>query len=310
MMRIHLPVMLVFFLLISSTASLAVFEFITAETDTYAHVYSGGGKENNFASDGFLKMEWQYTSPDDGFLIPRVFLEKSRPYLKFDLSSIPDDATIVYADVVMAQWMGSTQDNIGLYKVSDNNLDGVPWTDTNLNWKNAPVNWDRGLTTSVGSGQQWVTFPLYASEVQASLRSNKISFAMKFENETANKYHVFCGEGFSNRWGCTTTAGFDKTEPELRVTYTLPCDRYTGIVDGWYECMSDTRCTWCGGCQLGTVARASCMNKEQCTRTCVLGQCGAECSGTSQTYDRCDGDLLNYSWTCSSNCTWQHRTTN
>ncbi|MBW2965086.1 hypothetical protein KY363_06520, partial [Candidatus Woesearchaeota archaeon] len=44
--------------------------------------------------------------------------------------------------------------------------------------------------------------------------------------------------------------------------------------------------------------------------TCVLGQCGAECSGTNRTYDRCDGDLLNYSWTCSSNCTWQYRTTN
>ncbi|MBW3017245.1 DNRLRE domain-containing protein [Candidatus Woesearchaeota archaeon] len=299
-------VVFVIFILFPASVS-AVYSDFRPTDDTFVRssAWHKNDVNKNFASYGFLAVDSQYITPVD-LIIPAVFKQTSRTYMKFDISAIPDDATIEEAWLSLGV-TGSTGYGLGLYRVSNDLTTGQPWTEDNIVWNNAPTNWDRGTTTTLSRGIYSIN--IIPGEIQAMLRENTISFAIKILEEDQNIVNAvtrtayFCGMGYYSNSGCCTQSWCGDTQPHLYVVYSLPsCNRYST----WEDCERDDRCGWCLKCANKKYSGAPdrCLPIGQCPRSCTLGECDAQCDSKAEPTKACDGDMLYTHGVCDPNtCT-------
>jgi hypothetical protein len=262
-------------------------------------------KKTNYGGSSFLAVGWRYDDAWAGFC-PGCNLRRSRTYLKFDLSSIPDTATINEAYLVLHQYMGWNYDRveggdeIGVYVVPDVDNNMNEWTEYSLTWNNAHTEWGPGKTKVIGSKTLDFWFPFPKENIQAALSKDKISLAVKLVDEKPSRLHAFCGTGWDDTGSYAWDCHYDG--PRLEVYFSLPCTDYRNEAD----CSDQHACTWCDSCKSGQLIRSGCVNKEQCVHVCTEGVCGAKCDSSSTWNNVCEGDIRKYSGSCGDNCNWNY----
>jgi hypothetical protein len=294
---------------------------LNPQHDTYVKWYgTNQNKDTNYDADspggGDIHVKWAGGT-----------LDRRRSYLKFDLTNIPDDATITSAILRLYQFDAyANTDTIGVYGVSNSySGNSTSWTETGLTWNNAPTDWSTGATTSVDSNDGYKELTVVTADVQSALSGNIISLAVKFSDEVTSKHHDFCDmEGIGD--SCDST-----TVPELVILYTLPvqCSSYSTEID----CNAHSSdCNWCASCNnlfknvnwpsgncIAIAAScqwdgckkdcgASCESDADCSRgqTCDISTC--QCTGTpwectndaecSYLNDDCADGICNLGHTC------------
>jgi hypothetical protein len=272
---------------------------LNPQHDTYVRWYnSTNNQTNGNFDDDNIHVKWRVDSGK---------LDRRRSYFKFDLSGIPDGATITSATLRLSQFDADATNTIGVYKVSNDKTTGGAWTETDLTWNNAPIDWSTGATTSVDSSNGYKELSVATGDVQSALSGNILSLAVKFSDEVTSKHHDFCDqEGTGGE--CDST-----TKPELVILYTVPPTQVcgNGKVEGTEQCdppgdCCDTNCMFklssyecrqsAGECDIAeycTGSSANCPADGKSTAMCrdVTGDCDVAeyCNGIN---NDCPDDMF------------------
>ncbi|MBW2980788.1 DNRLRE domain-containing protein [Candidatus Woesearchaeota archaeon] len=275
------------------------------EVSVYKNSFHPKSKNSNYGGGKQLTAGW-WTSDTLGGFCPGCEIKRGRAFLKFDLSSIPDNAIISEVRLDLHHFLGwnydrvDVGDEIGVYVVSDLDTDLKDWTRYSLTWNNAPTEWGPGTTKIVKSNTRDVSFTIPKENVQGVLKKDVISLAVKLVNEKTDRLHYFCGTGRDDKgiyaWDCHYDG------PELWVDYTLPCAEYRNEKD----CSPKPACVWCDSCKSGQMVRASCVEKKKCVHVCTEGICNAACDSSSTWNNVCEGSIRKYSGSCGDNCNWNY----
>ncbi|MEM5871638.1 MAG: DNRLRE domain-containing protein, partial [Candidatus Aenigmatarchaeota archaeon] len=171
------------------------------------------------------------------------------------------------------------------------------WTETSLEWYDAPTDFNLVASTNVGNPdgyKEWtVTVP-----VQNAFSGDKIvSFAMKLTDETPTQHQDFCDMEHTCG-GCS-----EITPPKLEITYQtpVPCSSHKTEAD----CEQDQDCDWCPECSGNQYSGGPdrCVESGQCSYSCYSDYCGATCSSDGDCQNYCDGLIWKFAGECcGSNC--------
>jgi len=145
--------------------------------DTYVYSYE---PDNNYAMSTQLnvgRIAWEST------------WTTQRTYLKFDLSSIPDNATINSATLRVYSYVAPYTFELQVYHANDS------WTEGSVTWNNQP-----GTTVLLGSRSglavnSWNNWSLNPSLITGDLADNELSLQIRHGNEAytgrVNSYAYF-----------------------------------------------------------------------------------------------------------------------
>ncbi len=154
---------------VRSTSSTAVgVTKLTLEPIEDAHVYSNS-PDSNFGSSSNLYVEfrdYKYTSD-----------VRYNSYLKFDLSSVPIGAKIVYAKLELYCWYTYNTSNVGVHYCEDNS-----WNETGITWNNAPSFMSNPTyTVTVTDEDQWYAWNI-TNDVKGALDNGILTVVLKIQN--------------------------------------------------------------------------------------------------------------------------------
>jgi hypothetical protein len=142
--------------LMNGIAGLIVLLMLTAATPNsgLAYTYSGNPTDdalvNSTKAEKVYGLAYYLSVYFDGAVY-------NRSYLKFDLSSIPDSATITEAKL----WLYCfTSNDLSLPQVDINHVADDNWSETTLTWSNRPAFDATKLDTSSAAVNNWQTFNL------------------------------------------------------------------------------------------------------------------------------------------------------
>ena len=145
--------------------------------------------------------------------------EQDFTYVKFDLTSIPSDATVTSAnlEIYLSDTGGnlywSPADTIGAYYCSDNS-----WTELGITWNNKP-NFNPNPTGSWSFGMlDFTGYKLWdvTADVKTALTSGTLTEVLKFESKTGNGYALYHSKEGASRPKLTVTYS---TEPVCSVNF-------------------------------------------------------------------------------------------
>ena len=252
--------------------------------DSYVYGYTSSNKNTNYGTSNYLYVGWGHCGN-----------YHYRSYLKFNLNQLPNCIAINSAQLKLyPSYLRScsSYEQFGVYSVSDS------WTETGINWNNAPTNFNyvsQNSDCSENSYHSWTVTPAVVAEYSGD---RTLSLAVKRTSEDSDMRYkrYYSKEGTSN----------NNKKPKLVVDYSNAC--YTCA--GQNTCSSNPACEWCSECYGNRTSPlgARCTNMGNCDYAnyeCHRGSCGAVCDGPNDFL--VEGNMCKYNCDAVGSCSYQNQ---
>ncbi|EMR74272.1 PDK repeat-containing protein, partial [Thermoplasmatales archaeon SCGC AB-539-N05] len=138
-------------------------------------------RDQNYDNDE-LHVKWRNEK-----IFRKSYLDRKRVFLKFDLSGIPDDVTIVSAKLHLDRYAGENDaEEIGTYFVSDDT-----WAEGGITWINQPTMGSQTDAIDVGPHDGGYIWNVTSETATEAAGDNTLSLGFRFTNEETKKHQDF-----------------------------------------------------------------------------------------------------------------------